>query len=233
MRFVFGALAVLQLCSVNQGGSALNRYLAIGVLFALAPGALAGVITGGPGAGFSIPDSGSAFSDITITNPAAIAGGLSVTILGFTHTWIGDLIGTLQHVESGTAQTLFHRVGRVSTGFGSNADFRGDYTFGNGGADLWAAAAGGGLVPPGLYSASGADSAAFLDLSNFFDGEAAAGTWRLTLSDNAGGDIGAITGWTLGMQVSDVPEPSMAIPLLAALVGGFALCGRARPNASV
>lgn len=150
--------------------------------------------------------------------PGTVSGSLSVTILGLTHSWVGDLTAQLTHVGSGTTQWLFFRIGNPEGDCcGDSSDFGGDYTFADGGADIWAAAAalpGGSIIPPGTYSATGPASSAALPLSAVFNGLPAAGIWRLTISDVQGADQGSFSGWTLAMNVEGsgvvIPEPGTA-----------------------
>lgn len=62
------------------------------------------------GASFSIADSAARTGTIVVPDPATITD-VTVTFTGLTHTWIGDLIVTLTHVDTATTVDLFRRVG--------------------------------------------------------------------------------------------------------------------------
>jgi len=152
------------------------------------------------------------------------------------HTWIGDLVATLMLTKPGGAvQTsfLFNRIGRTSgsTGFGDSSDALGPYTFTNPKAgttpplDIWAAAAtaaAAAAVPGGSYRATNSSlvttSAPPIDLCAPFskaDGSGdGVGTWKLTITDLAGGDTGTLVSASLNLK----PEPAtMALLGLGAL----------------
>ncbi|MBI5764185.1 MAG: PEP-CTERM sorting domain-containing protein [Planctomycetes bacterium] len=130
-----------------------------------------------------------------------IAGGT----LG--HTWAGDLVATLSKVGDGSV-TLFNRIGKTSatSGFGNSANFVGPYKFTNKTTNsIWQFASGTPTpIPSGSYQASAALTGARIDMCAPFLQSGSVGTWRLTVSDNAGGDTGVITAATLTLK----PEPS-------------------------
>jgi Ca2+-binding RTX toxin-like protein len=154
--------------------------------------------TGGGGA---IPDAGGPampFSDtINVAYDFEIA---DVTVgIDLSHTWVGDLIADVDNVS--TVVNLFDRVGRLAgvPAFGDSSDLiNGGYNFNDGfGGDLWAAAAVFDPVPIGDYFPTGLDNTASF-LSDF-DGQMSAGDWTLTISDNAGADLGTVDSWTLDL----------------------------------
>lgn len=172
------------------------------------------------GSGFTIPDSsasgpGVGSSNIVVGDSFSITG-LTVTLNGATHTWVGDLIATLTHVNSGTSVQLFNRPGFTGTGFGWSWNLAGDYTFNNtaaqGFADIGAQTTAFNL-PSGTYRSLNSLAA--------FNGQNSSGTWTLSISDNAGGDTGGIQGWSLNI----VPSPS-GMALLG--LGGLAAARRRR-----
>jgi hypothetical protein len=67
-----------------------------------------------------------------------------------------------------------------------------------------------------------------LSLNAAFAGTSTQGLWTLSISDNAGGDLGAFTGWGLNIQSAGaaVPEPGSALVLLGA--GALAMVRRRR-----
>lgn len=178
---------------------------AVGLLGALAGHASAQ--TFGGGAGFSIPDNNAAggSSTIAVSSTDVIASFNSVTIFGFTHTWVGDLVATLSNGT--TTVDLLDRVGRTaSTGFGSSGDLGGTYTFSMSGSPFPTS----GNVAPGTYqpfpNGTGGEMSPFNGSLASFVGSVLAGSWTLNISDRAGGDVGAITGWEF--NVTAVPEPA-------------------------
>ncbi len=131
---------------------------------------------------------------------------VSININGLTHSWAGDIIGTLS--GPGGSITIMSRPG--AGGFGDSSNFNGNYTFNDTGADMWAA-----LVPlsntddlaPGSYYATdAANSQQFF--ATTFGGTLTNGAWTLTLSDNASGDTGSYTSWDLNITSFVIPEPA-------------------------
>lgn len=184
--------------------------------------------TFGPGPGGLIPDNSATglTSDIVVSSSDVITSFNWVSITFSTkHTWAGDLIVKLTHVESGKDVHLFSRLGATThTGLGDSSDLEGTYRFFNTGASFATAAAGvagGVVIPTGDYArsshAAGTSFVNSLGIQQFdpdnytiFNGGALGGTWRLFINDNAGGDTGAISGWSF--NVDAVPEPaSMAV----------------------
>lgn len=175
------------------------------------------------GAGGAIVDSSSVSFNINV--PDAIGTVSFIRLNGLTHTWVGDLIVTVTNA-SGNSIQLMQRVGSTtSTGVGDSSNLNGDYRFINGGANLWTAAAGGDStfnIPSGDYEASSRDGLfAYLPVSiNGLD-NSVAGNWTISISDNAGGDVGALTTWDI--EAAPVPEPAT----MAALgMGALALLRR-------
>lgn len=162
------------------------------------------------GAGFSIPDNtpAGASSSIVIGSGGNVQD-LTVTLQGMSHTWVGDLIISLSN--GSTSVNLTNRPGNPATTFGYSWDLGGDYTFDDAAAQTWegVGSAFTGTLASGSYAPEGALSS--------FNGGSLVGTWTLTISDNAGGDLGSLQGWTL----TNVPAPSaMALLGLGGLVAG-------------
>ncbi|MEA3335952.1 MAG: proprotein convertase P-domain-containing protein, partial [Chloroflexota bacterium] len=147
-----------------------------------------------------IPDSGQV-SDTIVVASGGILTDLDV-YLNVPHTWVGDLAFTLEHVDTGTTATIVDRPGNPATTFGcSGNDY--DVTVNDEGPDgdietqcddapaIWGDRVGG--DPPGPVLAA-------------FDGESFAGSWELTISDNAGGDTGTLMEWCL-IPSDDGTEP--------------------------
>ena len=192
---------------------------------AVSASAFAGNNIGNFGGGF-IPDAATSHTNPgVLTLTGTVVGGGTVADLGVSidmaHTWAGDLEMTITS-PMGTSVTLVNQVGDTTpapggSGFGDSSGMSGNYTFRDGGADFWAAAAAAGFgtdVAPGTYAASGANNAA--SALSALNGESADGTWTLTVSDWGGGDTGSIGGWSL----LNVPTPGTAAVLgLAGLAG--------------
>ena len=142
----------------------------------------------------SIPDNNTTGvnSTITITDTGTITD-LNVR-LGVTHTWVGDLVFTLTHVDTGTSVTIIDRPGYTGSGNGCSRD--------NIAATLDDAAGSPvenqcSTTPPainGTFSPNNPLSA--------FNGQSLAGTWRLNSSDRASSDTGSVTSWSLDITTA-------------------------------
>ncbi len=174
------------------------------------------------GPGFSIPDNDPAGASSSIVIGAnEIISDVDVTLFGADHTWVGDLVATIEHVDTATGATLFFRTGQIGISSGDSSNLSGNYTFSDGGADWWAEAAartGGEALTPGTYAASGFENAA-VSLAAIFSGQSTAGTWTLTISDNSQDDFGLIAGWGLSFTSTPIPEPGTFGVLTFAGVG--------------
>jgi hypothetical protein len=187
----------------------------------------------GPGA----PGTCSSVITIPVSETRLIAptgDNVTVTINGLQHPWAGDVIATLTNLTTGVSGDLFNRIGRATndpSDFGSGAmfgfdqNFQDTYSFNSSfSGDIWADAATQGTansIDSGNYWTTTAFSGAKTNFSSMYNGVAAAGGWQLTLSDNfADGDGGgSATNWTLTLNLTDVPEPSFAIPTGLLLLG--------------
>ena len=193
-------------------------------VLALVPMLAAGVASAdfsGSGSGFAFPDNdpAGASSDIVVSlAPNEIISDVSVTLTGLSHTWVGDLNASLIG-PGGTIDLMFRTGDAQGDCCGDSSDLGGDYTFADGGADWWAAAASAGgadIIPGGTYAPTtilGAPQS----FAGTFGGTTTNGTWTLQISDEAGGDLGSLGSWTLNIT-SVVPEPSsLAVLGLAGL----------------
>jgi hypothetical protein len=190
------------------------KIAAILVVAGLAAAANAGVYTG---AGGAIPDAAgftpsvftstidaSADTDFPITGVVVALNFGTGTVAGDReHTWASDLIATLSF--GATNVRLLNRQG-------TSNDMNGQYTFSDGAAAFPPAAVGGDL-PNGTYSP-------FEPLSAF-NGLSGNGIWTLTITDNAGADVGDLVSWDLRI----VPTPG-ALALLG--LGGLVAARRNR-----
>jgi len=143
-----------------------------------------------------IPDEGQLQSTMTISDTLSIPD-LNVKIVA-PHTWSGDLIFTLEKAGGPTA-TIIDRPGYPTSSFGCGGD---NYTVTiddeglDGSAELfcednpaiWGDLVGGDPPQPVL---------------SVFDGLDLAGDWTLTVSDNAGDDVGSLLSWCLEIGDGD------------------------------
>jgi hypothetical protein len=139
--------------------------------------------------GLSITDN----SSTGVSDTAQVSSNVALSdldvYLDVTHTWIGDLRVTLTHVDSGTVITLVDRPGVPNSSFGCSGDNI-DATLDDNAAspiedecDSAVPTIDGRFRPQQPLSA--------------FNGEIYGGQWRLTISDNAGGDVGTLDEWCL------------------------------------
>ena len=110
------------------------------------------------------------------------------------HTWVGDLIYTLKHVNSGTEVTLINRPGYSGTGFGCSGDdidatIDDEGTAGN--AENMCDNS------PAIHDDVVGGDPPNNSLLSAFNGESFAGNWTLSVSDNQGGDVGVLKEWCL------------------------------------
>lgn len=165
----------------------------------------------------SIADNASLVLDHVVAPSDGAILSMDMICVTLSHTWAGDVSVTLTHVDSGHSVVLFDRPGVPQGTFGNSDDLGGTYCFVAASENLFPENASTGAIPAGTYQIAG-------DMS-VFAGDDTAGTWRLTVSDGAGGDTGRVAGfsWT----VTTVPTPGAAA--LAGL-GGLAMFRRRRSN---
>ncbi|NCR90788.1 MAG: proprotein convertase P-domain, (modular protein) [Microcystis aeruginosa G11-01] len=180
----------------------------------------------GTGAGFNIPDDNATGASSTIVVPDSFSiTDITVTLNSLTHTYVGDLIATLTHVDTGTTVSLFNRIGKNNSNLGGDSsNFGGNYSFNDAfTGNLWAVAASGSpffVIPSGNYFPTGAGSSTLVPMLTSLSGELSSGTWRLTISDNGRDDTGALGSWALNLQGNpsspvSVPESTSGLGLLA------------------
>lgn len=145
------------------------------------------------GNGGNIPDgSGSFQNDIVVTDNVSITD-VTVTLKDLVHTWVGDLVVRLRHLETDTVVELFRRPGQPQfSSSGYSNDLRGDYSFNDQfSIDFEAAAAQNAVIPSGNYTA--------IQSLSTFCGHSSAGTWRLIINDCSAGDSGVLGSWSLDL----------------------------------
>ncbi len=160
--------------------------------------------------------------DILVADGGIIESLDLVTAINFSHTWIGELTMTLEHVETGTLAVLLNRPGLGPFDdipgdgcCGNSSDIDGNYSWTDtpDGNFWWPI--GSPLNSPTAYDPRG--FASYTTPLSLFAGEDKVGTWRLTMYDGAGPDLGAIQGWEITM--TNVPAPgALALLGLAGIV---------------
>jgi subtilisin-like proprotein convertase family protein len=175
---------------------------------------------------------------VTNNDPAGVTFDLTVTeteqvndvelfLTDFSHSFIGDLIISLEHVGFGGPVTVLSRVGstgggaiagcNATVGCGSNLVTGGTYTFATSGTSFASVSGVGTTTTDLLFDTY----ASLTDLAPL-TGATAAGTWRLFISDNRALNASNST-WTWGMNfnladAAPTPEPS------AFVLTGLAMC---------
>lgn len=188
---------------------------------------------GGPGGALvdapSLQASGQFISDLVISGTGmSVTAFNSVTLTGFTHTWIGDLEIELQKVGTGELVTL------TSPPESEDDIFDGTYTFVVDPArptiDEATDALFGETLAPGSYAIS-----SFGDNTepgpretfNIFNDVLIDGTWRLFIRDFSPGDTGSLGSWQFSSFVEApvvVPETNtlvLALPALGMIGAGI------------
>ncbi|NEO01846.1 MAG: hypothetical protein F6K50_42635 [Moorea sp. SIO3I7] len=150
-------------------------------------------ITTFKGSGGDIPDGKGSFLDNIIVKENFQVKEVSVKLHNMVHTWVGDLVVSLRHGETGIVVDLFQQPGKPNfSSSGYSSDIKGDYSFNDHNSEDFEAAAGANtVVPSGNYHPVESLSA--------FDGLSAAGSWQLIIKDNAAGDSGSLGSWSLDL----------------------------------
>ncbi len=146
----------------------------------------------------SIPDglpSSPLLDSIVVTGAGTVAGTeVSVDI---THTWVGDLSVSLTHQDTGTSALLIDRPGSTGGGFGCDEN---DISVILADSATTAVEDQCDPLPPAISGTQSPNNPL-----SAFDGENIAGTWTLSVADNAGTDVGTLNSWCL--NPTGVPEP--------------------------
>jgi len=134
-----------------------------------------------------------------VTDVLVIAESFQITDLNVgvnvAHSWVGDLIFTLEHVDTGTTAIIIDRPGVPAVS-----------TVGCGGDDILAEIDDQAGLPvedecadavPTIDGIFVGGDPANNSLLAAFAGEDISGTWTMTVSDNAGLDTGAMNEWCL------------------------------------
>ena len=138
---------------------------------------------------------------ITILGGGTIAD-LNV-VVDITHTYVGDIIVSLTHVETGTQIFLIDQPGEPATTFGCISDDI-SATLDDGGASL---------AEDECSIVSPAISGIFIPNGNLGDfiGENMVGTWLLNVADVQGDDIGTFNSWSLDFTITGSGGPVSTI----------------------
>lgn len=142
----------------------------------------------------SIPDNTPAGVSHSVTVPESVTMADVNVDLVVTHTWVGDLVVTLTH--GADTVTLVDRPGVPASTFGCSED---NYNIilddqGTGGAIETLCSVT--MVSPPNYVPNSPLAA--------FNGDDSAGNWTITISDNAGADIGTLVQWSLHITPASV-----------------------------
>jgi subtilisin-like proprotein convertase family protein len=132
----------------------------------------------------TIPDVNTLQSTIIVPAGSGIIRDVDIS-LDIAHSFDGDLDVILVHVPTGTTLTLFTDVGGTNEGFLIRLNDEA-------GTDIGTAS---NPKPDGAISGQFNPQAAAL--LSIFDGLAAAGEWRLSITDDSGGDSGTLFNWSL------------------------------------
>jgi hypothetical protein len=177
-------------------------------------------------------DAGVFTTEIVLSGLGPITSFDSITLDDLQHTYSGDLMFELTHVDTGTTVIFLQRPLKSSatsrgTGpldYGSPSGVDGDFTFvtdlsstETSSDSLWNAVALSSDVLGGTYAASangftGMKSTSYqpTDL-DAFAGESMDGTWELTAIDESIRDTGSFSGWQIQATLDDpAPEPGPA-----------------------
>jgi subtilisin-like proprotein convertase family protein len=150
-----------------------------------------------------------------VTDTMTLASGTSIgdlnVYLKANHTWVGDLVFTLRHVDTGKSVTIIDRPGVPASSFGCSGDNI-DATLDDEATSTAEAACN--STSPALLGSLKPNN-----LLSLFDGDNIGGSWTLNASDRAGADTGTLVQWCLApsagagpVAVSVPPEAATATP---------------------
>ena len=138
--------------------------------------------------GSALMDPGSITSDLVISSNKTIADlNLSLRV---NHTWVGDLVVSLEHVGSGSAVTLIDRPGVPAlSAQGCSRDNIDAILDDEATSPVENQCSNSVPTISGRFTPNNPLSA--------FDGQSLGGTWRLAIRDDFGGDTGSLVSWCL------------------------------------
>jgi subtilisin-like proprotein convertase family protein len=137
----------------------------------------------------AIPDGGGSGNPATHTinvPDSFVIGDVNVRNT-ITHTWVGDLVVTLQHGT--TTVTVIDRPGYSGSGFGCSADNYSNAILDDEGTAAIESQCVNNLTSPPNYTPNQALTA--------FDGQNATGSWTIRVSDHASSDTGTLNSWAV------------------------------------
>ena len=141
----------------------------------------------------AISDNTTVTNNITLpANTFNTAADLKVR-LNITHTWVGDL--KIQLTNPCGTTLVFDRPGVPATAAGNSSDLNGIYIFDLAGATV-IPETGTGVIPTGVYQPSDANGASHTWAGLTFPCSGA-GTWTISVQDNATGDAGTLIDWAI------------------------------------
>jgi len=184
-----GGCCVSQSCSIQTQADCTTlggTYLGDGTNCAGTPGTPT-TYSGSPN--IAIPDGGGSGNPAThtINVPDSFTIGDVNVRTTVTHTWVGDLVITLQHGT--TTITIVDRPGYSGTGFGCGADNYSNNILDDEGTGAIESQCVNNLTSPPNYTPNQALSA--------FDGQNSSGAWTIRVSDNATSDTGTLNAWSV------------------------------------
>ncbi len=142
------------------------------------------------------------FSTIEILENGLVTD-VNITSLDIYHSWVGDLIVTIES-PSGITVTLFDQPGVPTSNFGCPEDNL-LLTFDDESEEVYetfdATCNQGNMAIEGTFQP--------FESLKAFNGEIAAGTWKLAIIDNADGDGGILNGWNLDICSTIIPDLSI------------------------
>ncbi len=147
--------------------------------------------------GLAIPDNVpvGVTNDLTVTGVGAITD-LDVTVEA-THTFVGDLIFKLTNVATSTTVTFMDRPGSPATTNGCTGD-NVNAIFSDEGSPAVETMCN--ASPPAISGTPSPNNPL-----SAFDGQNGSGTWRITVSDNAGIDTGTLVRWCVSPASATTP----------------------------
>jgi len=150
--------------------------------------------------GTAIPDNNpTGITDSMVVATTGTLTDLNVS-LNIPHTYVGDLIVSLVHVDTATTVSL---VNRPTNGGGGCSGNNINLTLDSSAALQVQVNCTSGTNPTAAYTVGGSyQPAATL---NSFNGENLSGTWQLQVSDRAGADLGTLNQWCLIPTVGSTP----------------------------
>jgi subtilisin-like proprotein convertase family protein len=138
-------------------------------------------------ANLAIPDGTGVPATHTINVPDSFVIGDVNVRNTITHTWVGDLVVTLQH--GATTVTIVDRPGFTGTGFGCSADNYNNMVLDSQASAPVESQCVNNLTSPPNYTPNNSLGA--------FNGQNASGAWTLRVYDNATSDVGTFNSWAV------------------------------------